>query len=233
MANERRYGEEEVEEIFDRAAESRGAEGRALESGGGLSLEELQAIGSEVGLLPERIAEAASAIDLRRGALPRQRSLGMPISVGRVLELPRALTDREWDLLVTELRQTFKARGNPGVSGGVRHWANGHLHAYVEPTEAGYRLRLGTLKGNAKPLNRVGVMGLSVAIFLAAALLLTGTVGEDLVLPLMFGGLGIGILAANALSLPGWARKREEQMEYIVNRVEGLLSQPAEGGTLG
>ena len=59
MANERRYGEDEVKEIFERAAEYRRPGGRALATGEGegLGLKELQAIGAEVGLSPDRIAE--------------------------------------------------------------------------------------------------------------------------------------------------------------------------------
>ena len=115
----------------------------------GLTLAELQAIGHEVGLPPERIFEAASALDRRREVPPSRTSLGVPISVGLTVDLPRAPTDREWDMLVAELRTTFRARGRVESTGGSRQWVNGNLHAYVEPTQSGYRLRMGTLKGNA------------------------------------------------------------------------------------
>jgi len=226
MREGRRYQDEEIKEIFERAAESRTRDGRPSASGEGLTLRELQAIGAEVGLPPDRVEEAALAVDLRRGSLPRQTAFGMPISVGRVIELPRQPTEHEWDLVVSELRQTFKARGKTGGSGDTRHWSNGNLHAFVEPTEAGYRLRLGTTKGNAGPLNTVGLLGLGMALFLTVAFLLAGNPGDDLMAPIMFGGLGIGVLAWNALSLPRWAREREDQMEYIAARALALLSEP-------
>ena len=79
----------------------------------------------------------------------------MPIAVGRTLPLPRPLTDREWGMLVTDLRETFGATGRVGEDGNARYWRNGNLHAFVEPAEGGYRLRLGTVKGNAIALNRI------------------------------------------------------------------------------
>ena len=45
MTDERRYGDEEVAEIFKAASSARASEGRALSSTSGLSLAELQAIG--------------------------------------------------------------------------------------------------------------------------------------------------------------------------------------------
>src|SRR6185436_7829751 len=100
MTDERRYGEEEVAEIFEAAASHRGSDERALSSTGGLSLGELQAIGGEVGIAPERIAAAAAALDLRRGAAARRTLLGIPVAVGQAVDLPRAPTDREWEMLV-------------------------------------------------------------------------------------------------------------------------------------
>src|SRR3982750_2302596 len=98
MTDERRYGEDEIAEIFQAAANPRGP-GHALSSAGGVSLQELQAIGGEAGIAPERIADAAAALDLRRGAAPRRTHLGMPVSVGRTVDLPRAPPAREWGVL--------------------------------------------------------------------------------------------------------------------------------------
>ena len=78
MANERKYGDEEVEEIFDLAA-SRGELGRPhVSDEGGLTLAELQEVGLEVGMEPGRIAEAALAVDARREVLPRRTYMGVP-----------------------------------------------------------------------------------------------------------------------------------------------------------
>jgi hypothetical protein len=223
MTDERRYGDEEVAEIFKAASSARASEGRALSSASGLSLAELQAIGGEVGIAPERIADAAAALDLHRGAAPRRTHLGMPVSVGRIVELPRAPTDREWELLVADLRETFGAHGRDVSQGGLRAWRNGNLHAYVEPTATGHRLRLGTVKSNGIAVGRLGIAGLLVGLLMLVFLLLTGEGVDDAVMAMLFAAFGAAALGANALRLPRWAGEREEQMEQIAARARTLI----------
>jgi hypothetical protein len=187
MTDERRYHDEEIAEIFEAAATPQRSNPRTLSSGDGLTLEQLQEIGREVGVAPERIAEAATALDLRRSALPRRTTLGMPISVGRSVTLPRAPTDREWELLVGELRDTFQAQGKEGSRGSVREWTNGNLHASVEPTENGYRLRMGSLKGDAVPINMMGISAILVGLIVLVGLLASGELGTELNLETDFG----------------------------------------------
>jgi hypothetical protein len=226
MTDERRYADEEVREIFGLAAGE--GEPRPPTSGEtqGLTLAELQGIGLEVGLGPARIAAAAATLDTRRDALPRGALWGSPISVGRVVELPRAPSDREWDLLVAELRQTFGARGKVTSTGALREWTNGNLHAYVEPTETGHRLRLGTLKGSAMAVHTMGLAGLFMALILLLVFTVTGRLGDEIVVPLMFGAMGAGALLSNRLSLPRWAAEREAQMRQVAERATALVSGP-------
>lgn len=237
MADERKYREGEVKEIFDLAVR-RHPDGAAADSDGpGLSLAELQEVGLEVGLDPERIAQAAMAVESRRGLLPRRTFFGMPIAVGRVIDLPRALTDAEWRVLVTELQYVFGARGRVGSHGGLREWTNGNLYALLEPTESGQRLRLGTLKGSAEALNRMSVASLGTSAILVVAEVIATAMGSSIldgdiwtlrgaVLPLMLAGMGISMLVSNALSLPRWARAREGQMEPIADSVGAMLDAP-------
>ena len=220
--DERRYEEAEIAEIFQAAASPRATEGRAVAPANGLSLAELQAIGDEVGIAPERIAEAAAALEVRRVAAPRRALLGMPVSVSRTVDLPRAPTDHEWDMLVAELRATFGARGKDGSSGGLRAWNNGNLHAYVEPTESGHRLRLGTTKGGAAQGIHWG-LGFLLAGLVLAVLLFAEVADEDLSSFLVVPLIGAFFLAFNAIHLPRWAREREEQMEHIATRARTLI----------
>jgi hypothetical protein len=223
MMDERLYEEAEIAKIFKAAASPRASEGRAVARTGGLSLAELQAIGTEVGIPPEHIAEAAASLDVRGGAVaPRRASLGMPVSVSRTVDLPRAPTDHEWDMLVAELRETFGARGKDRSSGGLRAWTNGNLHAYVEPSESGYRLRLGTTKGNAVSSNRFGLVTLVMGVILSI-LLFAEVLDEDLSVFLILPLMGLIALAFNAIRLPGWARERAEQMDHIAVRARRLI----------
>jgi hypothetical protein len=233
MTDERRYGEQEVAEIFEAAASARGSDGRALSSTGGLSLAELQAIGGEVGIAPERIADAAAALDLRRGAAPRRTYLGMPVAVGRTVDLPRAPTDHEWELLVAELRETFRAHGKDGSRGGLRAWTNGNLHAYVEPTDTGHRLRLGTMKSDGAAVGRLGIAGLLAGLVMLVILLLTGELEEEVGMAVLLALMGAAALGSNALRLPRWADEREQQMEYIATRARALIRAEPEPAAIG
>jgi len=226
MTDERKYQEEEVKEILFLAA-NRAEVGRLAGSDKrGLTLSELQDVGLEVGIEPGRITEAAFAVDTRREVLPRGAFLGVPTSVGRVVDLPRALSDREWEVLVGELRETFGARGKVTSHGGIREWTNGNLHAFLEPTATGDRLRLGTRKGNAMALITMGTLGLVIGLSLVTLFVFEELGRAALVLPVLMAAVGGGTLVANAIRLPRWARKREEQMEYIAGRVGALLREP-------
>jgi hypothetical protein len=225
MLDERTYREDEVAEIFEAAARPV-PNSTALSRAEGFTLAELQSIGGEAGLSPERIAEAAAAVELRRGAV-RRTNLRMPVSVGRTVDLPRAPTDREWEMIVADLRETFGARGRLGSREDVREWHNSNLHAYVEPTTTGYRLRLGTTKGDAVGLNRMATMSLVFALLWLLVFLL-GSSEETLLMPILFAAMGSAGLAYNALRLPGWALEREKQMDQVAARARVLIGAAPE-----
>ncbi len=174
---------------------------------------------------PSRIADAAAALDARREVLPRRKQLGMPVSVGRIVELQRAPTDREWELLVAECRHIFGARGKVTSYGGLREWTNGNLHVCVEPTDTGHRLRLGTRKGNAIEVNTMGIIGLAMGVVTLGAVLLKGGAPDDLFFSGALAAMGLGAFAFNAVRLSRWAREREEQMEFLAGRARALIGE--------
>jgi len=226
LADERRYGEDEVGEIFALAASAGSVSLPAASDREGLTLAELQDVGREVGLAPERVARAAAALDERGQVLPRRTLLGSPVSVGRVVELPRTATDREWHFLVAELRETFGAKGDVTSHAGSREWTNGNLYAFLEEAETGPRLRMGTRKGNASELNVLAFAGLGMALMITLALISKGKVGLELFFPSFFALMGGGALAWNRLRLPRWADERERQLEHVAMRARELLAAP-------
>jgi hypothetical protein len=234
MPHERTFGEEEVAEIFRAASAADARRDAGAETpvpARGLTLAELQSIGREVGLPPERVAEAAAGVGLRPG-IERRTELGMPVSVGRTVELPRAPTDREWEMIVADLRETFGARGHVASRGEAREWTNGNLHVYVEPTGSGCRLRLRTTKSNALAINRMAAVVAAMGLFLLLPFLVSYH-GESFFPPVMLLAMGLGMLALNALRLPGWADDRETQMEEVAARARALLGgalQPPPAG---
>jgi hypothetical protein len=225
MADERRYSENEVSAIFELAAAPRALAGRGGAEEPGLTLAQLQQVGREAGLDPQRVAEAATLVELRRTAR-RGTFLGLPTSVGRIVTLPRQPTDREWEQLVASLRETFDARGHDRSDGVVRHWANGNLHAFVEPDPAGIRLRLRTRKSDAPGYAAFGVVMLLTALVILVEAALAGMAPGGVVLALTLLASGLGMLGVTAARLPRWAREREEQMEQVAVRAVGLLAAP-------
>jgi hypothetical protein len=222
---DRRYRQDEVEEIFDRATSEPTRGMPAVSDTDGLTLSEIQEVGREVGMAPARIAEAARALDIRQEAVPRRTYLGTPTSVGHVADLPRNLSDREWEVLVGELREVFGARGDVTTHGGIREWANGNLHVFLEPTAGGHRLRMTTSKSNAVPLLTAGLTGLVLGLALIVLFVFEQLRPATAVATLIATGGG-GVLATNMRLLSKWAGQREDQMEYMAGRATALALEP-------
>lgn len=220
----RRYGDEEVREILSLATTGDTRDQSLPAESGGLTLEELQGIGQEVGIEPARIAQAAERLDSRGRLAPVRRSLGLPVGVSRMVDLPRAPTDREWEQLISEFRTTFGVQGHMTTSGGLRAWSHGNLHISSEPTEHGEQLRLSTLKDDAIALNVLGLGMGGMSVVMSALAAASGKPEKALVVLGMFGGMALLAFGANLIRLPRWARERERQMEAIAEYAVKLLS---------
>jgi len=222
----RRYDEEEVREIFSLATTG-GTRDRSLTGeSGGLTLDELQRIGQEAGIEPAQVAQAAERLDARGRSAPVRRSFGLPVGVSRVVDLPRAPTDREWEQLVSQFRTTFATQGRTTTSGGLREWSHGNLHISVEPTARGEQLRLSTLKDDGIALNVLGVAVGGMSALMSAVVAAAGKPEKALAVLGMFGGMALAAFGANLVRLPRWARERERQMEAIAEHAVKLLSNP-------
>jgi len=216
---ERRYNDKEIAAIF-RAATEEGSQNpqREIARHGGLTLAELQAIGGEVGISSDAVADAARAVDVRLGAAS-PTFLGLPIGVARTVNLNRRLTDEEWERLVVQLREVFNARGRTRSDGSLRQWTNGNLQVLLEPTETGHRLRFGTLHGGARASIGAGFAILGVAATIVVTSALGGSLASSLPGVAFLALAGIGMIASGALRLPRWARLRQQQMEDLATRV--------------
>lgn len=224
---ERRYDHEEVEAIFQRAAEAQQATPLLRRQDEGMTLGQLQEIGREVGIPPEQIRAAAHALQ-RMGQTTQRTLLGLPIGVGRTIDLDRKLSDAEWERLVVELRTTFDAKGRLKQEGNFRQWTNGNLQALLEPLGDTHRLRLRTFKANARAYIAAGGALVLVAFMLLIA---NATKGQPIEmsrfwLTLLMGG---GFFAIGAAMIPSWARERQRQMKEIAERVASWASGPTQG----
>lgn len=235
MGQERRYTEDEIDEIFALAATAGETRAPALTGQHGPTLGDLQEIGRAAGIDPQHVADAAQRIRARHEVVPHRTFLGMPVSVGRTIDLPRELTDREWELLVSDLRDIFGAGGQIGLQGAAREWSNGNLRVLLERAGSGQRLRITTLNGRQLFLNRICVLDVLIGIvFLAHALLLRATAFEpvwQLLPPLILALPGAVGLAWNRVNLPRWAREREVQMEQIADRARAMTDPGGADGS--
>jgi len=230
---DRRYNDKEIAAIFRAAAEQEPqSPQREVARDEGLTLAELQAIGSEVGISSDAVAQAARAVDVQLGAGSRT-FLGLPIGVARTVNLNRRLTDDEWERLVVQLREVFNARGRTRSDGSLRQWTNGNLQVLLEPTEMGHRLRFGTVHGGARAAIGMGFAVLGVTATVAISSALGGTLTEAIPGIALLAAAGVGMIASGALRLPRWARLRERQMEALATRVAlppGSGTPPNTGG---
>jgi hypothetical protein len=211
--SERRYTEEEIATIFQVAAEGPATPQHQLLPVDGLTLTDLQTIGREVGISPDAVARAAQTLEVRQGAVSRTL-LGLPIGVERRVALRRKLTDEEWERLVVQLRDVFKARGKTKSDGSLRQWTNGNLYVLMEPTSAGGRIRLGSLHGGAASSIRLGLVAVGATPILATANLFGAHLADKGAIAGLLAG-GLMLLANGALRVRGWARLRGRQMEEI------------------
>lgn len=233
MSDEYRFSDQEIAAIFEQAAEGQKTAQAGLSHGEGLTLEELQQIGVEAGISPEFIARASDSI-LHTGSAPPVAtplgSLGFPLTVEHTVDLPGPMSEADWDLLVGDLRETFRASGEVRRDGSLRQWRNGNLHAHVEPTETGHRLRLRTRKGNAVYTLAGGSSLAAMGLIFLFVLLATGdfAVGPDSLFLGMYLAAGLGLIGFTRYSLQRWAAVRGRQMEAIAARTVERMSSPAE-----
>ena len=226
MSEVRRYDDDEVAEIFRRATgEGTGDGGTGPRAPSeGMSLQELEEIGREVGIAPDAIDRAARSLERRVDAAPVQRFLGAPRTVSRTFRLERPLTDHEWERVVAELRRTFEAKGRVETQGRLRSWTNGNLQVHVEPEGSGYAVRMRTKQGQTSQLAIVGGVFTGIGLLAAFGGLL-GSGSDALSKGLMFLVAGLVTLLWARMSLPGWARTRAEQMEALAERIPRLLEE--------
>jgi len=226
VTTNRRFSESEIALILEHAgaaqekAQDATSNALSVSSGEGLTLDQLQEIGTEVGIAPEFVARAANAV-ARGDLVPTQQRtwLGLPVGVARTIDFGRTVSDEEWDRIVVRLRETFEARGRLQRDGSFRQWSNGNLQALLEPTPSGHRLRLMTRKGDVASRVWLSALGISATTVVWSALLLRGgnlDVGA-LVATSAMGLAGVLSLLSMRFQLPRWARTRAAQMESIAS----------------
>jgi hypothetical protein len=227
---ERRYSDDEVAAIFERAAKSQAGLQRQQPNAAtqGMTLRELQQIGKDVGIPAELVASAARELELA-GRPTERKYLGLTIGIGRTVELPRRLTDDEWERVVADLRETFDARGTLRSEGSTRMWSNGNLQVMLEPTATAHRLRMRTVKGDSRGYISSGIGLVAIGVLTTIFRTIDGSFDMGMVAGMWgLAAAGLAMIVAGTLRLPSWARLRRQQMESIAARTVDIAdSLPA------
>lgn len=192
----------------------------------GLTLEQLQQVARESGIDPARVAQAAASVDARARAPLVRRMLGFPIAMTRVVDLPRAPTDREWEQLVAVFRTAFDTPGQMTSTGGLREWSSGSLHIGVEPMAHGEQLRITTRNDGAVALNLLSAFTGGLGALMSAVVAAAGKPEKALAVLTLFGGISLASFAINLWQLPRWGRTRARQVEELADQAVTLLSDP-------
>ena len=226
---ERRYNEDEISSIFANAAQ-RGLAPARSSGGTGMTLSELQQIGREVGLSEEAVAQAAARLDhpavtWRQPAAITRRHFWLPVEAGKAVELPRRLTDDEWNQLVADLRTTFDARGRVSETNTTREWRSSSARAVLQRSETGERLQLHTTRRQGVIMLWTAVVSFNIAVisfFIAAAEISTDVIYTQTG---TFAAIaGVGMVAATATRLRAWARLARQQVDGVIARLLSTLA---------
>lgn len=118
--DERKFSDQEVREILKRAVER--APSRALVKHEGLSLAELKAIGSEVGIDPSRVEDAARAVALK-GVNRQNRFLGAPTTVNLERKVEGTFDPENTPEVLTTIRRVMGQQGEAAEIRGSLEWS--------------------------------------------------------------------------------------------------------------
>jgi len=171
---ERRFTDGEVREILKRAVERTSS--RDVAKREGVSLAELQAIGSEVGISPARLAEAARSV-VDSGLQRPNPFLGSPTLLSFERRVPRVFDPDDAPQILGAIRRTMGVQGEAAEIRGSLEWSAkgevGERHVSVSAKDAVTTIRASANLKNVAvatflPAGMVGVM-LSMFGFIVAA----------------------------------------------------------------
>lgn len=241
--SERRYDDDEVRTIFERAADRQEQARTAARRGGeeaadGLSLAELQEIGRAAGIDPDHIAAAADGLD--RGALTR-RPAAPPVAPSAPSGQPLLMESRSvpgvddatWERLVDALRREYRVAGISGQVGRVREWSrDADTKSSTPPTvrviPGGDRDLLEVSEGTEQlylvPKILGGVLAGNAALVGLLMLLGSSASGPPAALPLAFALLAALVFGGGTAIAKVAAGKRAERLAAVADRLALIAS---------
>ena len=240
----RTYSEQEVADIIARAAERQAASTRAP-TREGLTLDEIERLGSEAGLDPDDLRAAAAEVDAGGRTLARQSSQTRThVVVERWIDAP--LTEAGWVDAVAEMQDAFGADlgAAMGMSAGGQqqigrafewtHTSGLGVHTKVVASPRGERtkLRLTQLVGMASPraegLGYGAVVGVLAAV---GALVAVGQTDASFLTAMLVLVATFAVVTAIAAPVTTaldrrWRSKKLDALGALADRIAPVLAAP-------
>ncbi len=218
----RRYNDQEVGLILQKALEPR-REAQQLEvDGGGLSLDQIKEIAAEVGIEPARIELAAASLVEPTPASPNLY-VGIPTTIQFQTTLEGiSVEELDHSEILAVIRAVMGRHGRVGSEFGSLEWeakdALGARYVSLMPAKEGVRIRV---MGNFRDGMLVSVAGVGGVTFAASSAVLASFLGP------------LGLPAAGALALVPprffyrWRRRSEDaRLREVHERLVALLGAP-------
>ena len=214
---ERKYSEQEVEEILEKAVE--GDPAKALAGLDGMSLTELKAIGAEVGIEPERIESAARSL-VRPPAFEANPLVGGPTAFDYEVRVPGEIPQGRLSEVVALIRRITGKPGTLSELHGTLEWhADGDMGSRwvtVSPNEGHTTIRASARLGQGALLSLIPT-AIAGATALIPVLNAPSADGNPLALVLIPGVLAL-YLATRGL----WSRHARKEANRLHQVVEEL-----------
>ena len=228
---ERRYTDQEFALILRKAAELQDRSGVAAPAEGGLSLTEIAAIAREVGLDPDRVAQAAAELDSVRPAR-LSRLLGGSAHHRFETSVPGTLPPDAYPRVIDAVRAASRLHGEARETLGSVEWraSDGltQLFVTITPSPDATRIVVTADRSSAQ-----GVTWLLPSLLSFVAVGITGAIVEPSTvaggLGLAAGVLGAGLLGARTL-WAGLRRRFESRVEGILERTAREVGAASENG---
>lgn len=244
MSTQRRYSDDEVHAIFERAAVRQEEAAQAEDaSRAGLSLEELQEIGAEAGIDPAHIALAARELAVRRPVVQSEADasfLGIPTRIGTSRLIRGHVSDEEWEEIVPELRGIFGRDGISGEIGKIREWTvSSSFGKSDRPVKVTLKPQGDDTLVTINQEMRGQAIGLSIgaAVYVVVATIIgllsvlgTGTDGAPIGVAIMFLAMAVLFFAGSQIGTRVHAKRQRARFDQALDRIE-LVAREVERAT--
>jgi hypothetical protein len=226
------YSEEEVRELVRRASE---AEARTPTQAGAMTIGGVQGLAAEVGIAPERIREAAIALDapLEPDRLTLGRRLvGAPsrILIERIVE--GEVPDAEFPVLIEEIGRTLGVAGTASSLVRTVTWTSARGFAAGRDVQVSFSARAGRTRISVGENLRNDVVGafagFSTGVGFGGVAIgtgLLGAAGVPLLIPLWIPAWVGGVLAIARRIYGRTFRSRSRELERLADRLAALATQ--------